>query len=287
VQRILRGSVATLRSTKHNGDGEPVAPALGNTVTVQVTRSDGTDVLAAGTAATVAGAEVTVALAAAHTAELDQLTATWTERDDVGTVVATWQSTAEIVGGFYFTIAEARASDKTLEDVVKYPNADILVTRTEVEEEFETICGQAFVPRFATVAHTTASRGVVMVLLHVRLRRVRSVSVDDIAFTAEQVVALKHEPAGFVYVSARRGARVSVAYEHGWDAPPADVKRAALTRLRSRLNMDKSAVFDRTISFSAAEGGTYRLATPSARHTGIPDVDAVLDRYALRTPTVA
>jgi hypothetical protein len=282
VQRILRGSAAILRSTKHDGDGEPVAPTVGNTVTVQVTRSDGTDVLPAGTVATVAGAEVTVALTAAHTADLDQLTATWTERDGVGTVVATWQSAAEIVGGFFFSIAEARASDKTLEDATKYPDADILATRAEVEEEFEAICGRAFVPRFGTFTGT----GGAQVLPDPHLRKLRSVTVDGTAYTASELEDVKTDEAGIIATSARRGARVVVSYEHGLDSPPADLKRAALTRLRSRLNMSKSAVPDRATSFST-ETGTFRLSMPGANRTGIPDVDAVLDRYALRTPTVA
>jgi hypothetical protein len=276
VQRILRGTAATLRSTKLNSEGEAVAPS--GAVTVEVTRWDGSVVIEAGTATGVDGNDRTIALTPAQTAELDHLAATWTDTDG-----STWTTTAEIVGGFYFSIAEARASDKTLEDPVKYPAADILTTRTEVEEEFEEICGRAFVPRFGTFTGT----GGAQVLPDPHLRKLRSVSVDGTAYTAAELEDVKTDEAGIIATTARRGAKVVVSYEHGLDSPPADLKRAALTRLRSRLNMDKSAVFDRTISFSAAEGGTYRLATPSARHTGIPDVDAVLDRYALRTPTVA
>jgi hypothetical protein len=276
VQRILRGTAATLRSSKLNSEGEAVVPG---TVTVEVTRWDGSGVIAAGTATGVDGNDRTVALTPAQTADLELLRATWTDAGDG----SAWATTAEIVGGFYFTIAEARASDKTLEDAVKYPNAGILATRAEVEEEFEEICGRAFVPRFGTFTGT----GGAQVLPDPHLRKLRSLSVDGTAYTTAEVEDVKTDEAGIIATSARRGARVVVSYEHGLDSPPADVKRAALTRLRSRLNMDKSAVFDRTISFSAAEGGTYRLATPSARHTGIPDIDAVLDRYALRTPTVA
>jgi hypothetical protein len=285
LQRVLRGSAATLRSTKHDGDGEPVAPTVGNTVTVQVTRSDGTDVLPAGTAATVVGDEVTVALTAAHTAELDQLTATWTERDAAGNVVATWQSAHEIVGGFFFSIAEARKSDPTLQDQTKYPATDILDTRAEVEDECESICERSFVPRFAKVTLTVA--GSLLVLPHVELRRIRSVSVDGTAYTAEQVGALQFDSAGIVHLSARRGARVTITYEHGWDAPTPRLKKVTFIRLRHLLNAKLSGIPDRATSFSVTEGGTYSLAQAGRKRTGIPDVDAVYERHSVGSVTVA
>jgi hypothetical protein len=281
LQRVLRGSVATLRSTKHDGAGEPTAPV--GAVTVDVTRADGTSVLTAGaTTAIVDGPEVTVTVSATATAELGILTAVWTDADG-----STWTTTHEIVGGFFFSIAEARASDKTLQDQTKYPAVDILAARAEVEQECEEICGQAFVPRYAAVAHTAASRGVVMVLPHVRLRRIRSVSVDGTAYTAEQVEALQHDPAGVVYLTARRGARVTIAYEHGWDSPPADLKRATLLRLRHRLNAKLSGIPDRAQTYSPEAGGTYSLVLPGRNRTGIPDVDAVYERYSVGTPVVA
>jgi hypothetical protein len=276
VQRILRGSAATLRSSKLNSEGEAVAPS--GAVTVEVTRWDGSVVIAAGTATGVDGADRTIALTPTQTAQLDRLTATWTDAGDN----SSWTTTAEIVGGFYFSIAEARASDKTLEDATKYPDADILATRAEVEEEFEEICGRAFVPRFGTFIGT----GGAQVLPDPHLRKLRSVTVDGTAYTAAEVEGVRTDEAGIIATTARRGARVVVSYEHGLDSPPADLKRAALTRLRSRLNMSKSAVPDRATSFST-ETGTFRLSMPRADRTGIPDVDAVLDRYALRTPTVA
>jgi hypothetical protein len=275
VQRILRGTAATLRSTKLNSEGEPVTPG---TVTVEVTRWDGSVVIAAGTATVVDGNERTIALTPAQTADLDLLRATWNDTGDN----STWTTTAEIVGGFFFSIAEARDSDKTLEDAVKYPAAKILATRADVEDECERICGQAFVPRFATYT----ALGGVLVLPHPELRRLRSLSVDGTAYTAAQLEDLFTDESGIVYVTGR--GRVTVSYEHGMDAPPPDLKRAALIRLRSLLNMSKSAVPDRATSFST-ETGTFRLSMPGPEYTGIPEVDSVYHRpsFYVHTPTVA
>lgn len=274
MQRILRGSAALLRATKLDGNGEPTPPVA--PITATVTRSDGSTITP--TATGIDGNDATATLPAGSTADLDLLTVTWS--DNTG---ATWTSTHELVGGFLFSVADARASDRTLEDQGKYTDADILSRRTEVEQEFEEITGQAFVPRFATYAGIGMGTFIVP---HLRLRRIRRLSLDGTAYTAAQLADLQTEPYGVLY-AIRRGAKVEVAYEHGWDFPPADLKVAALTRLRQRLNFKLSGIPDRATSWSAETGGTFRLAMPSAHRTGEPNIDAVLERYSVRTPSVA
>ncbi len=273
MQRILRGTTATLRWTKLDADGSPTAAVP--TTTVEVRRADGNVLVAAGTA-TQAGSsasERTFALTSAQTALLDVLTAVWTDGDVVQ------ETRVEIVGGFYFSLAQARSVDRSLEDVSRYPTAEVLATRQEVEEEFEAICEVSFVPRFRRVV----LRG--RALPDPLVRRIRSVNVGGVAYTAAQVAAVSFDPAGIVNLPTRGEA--TIEYEHGWDAPPADLRRAAITRLRSRLNAAKSAIPERATSFSFTEGGGYRLDTPGEHKTGIPDVDAVLERYQRRSPVVA
>ncbi|MGL1227153.1 hypothetical protein ACSTKV_22890, partial [Vibrio parahaemolyticus] len=52
---------------------------------------------------------------------------------------------------------------------------------------------------------------------------------------------------------------IVIEYTAGWDAPPAELKDAALLRLRSVLNRATTIVPNRATSFVAEGGVTYRL----------------------------
>ncbi|HYF71365.1 MAG TPA: hypothetical protein VD864_01015 [Nocardioides sp.] len=277
-QRILRGTAATLTWQPTDSVGEPAAPS--GAVTVEVTSSDGTEVIAAGTATDGTGTDPrSVALTAAQTADLDELTATWTDGDSEHT------TTAEIVGGYYFTVAEARASDEFLADETKVDTATIVRLRAEVEDEIERITNVAFVPRFRRrhlFSGTCSS-----VLLTPYVRAIRSIASywgsTFTAWSANDLTAL-HLDAVVGRVTGYRSfaGDLLVAWEHGMDHPPADVKTAALILMREKATRPWRAVPDRATSYSGDEQGTIDLARPTAWSTGIPDVDAVLDRYSMR-----
>lgn len=289
-QRIMQGAPGTLTVTLTDQDGTPAA-AVG-TLTVAVAQADGTSVLAAG-AATSAGSapgSYTAAVTAAQTAALGLLTAIWTDAGN-GRIVTTRH---EIVGGFFFSLADARNSnDQLLNDATKYPDALILATRQEVEEEAEEICDVAFVPRYNRVALDGIAT-TDLVLPHNVIRTVRSVRIYPVtgapnytALTATQLAGLTFDEDGtihrtdFGFFDEGRG-NIVVEYEHGYDQPQADVRRASLTRLRSRLNFDKTAVNDRATTFTAENGQSYKLSTAEAYRTGIPEVDAAYSRYSFR-----
>lgn len=290
-QQILRGVTATLSWQNVGGDGEAAAPS--GAVTVGVTRDDGTELVAAGTATAGTGSDPrTYSLTAANNTLLDLLTVTWTDAGDA----STHTTYVEVVGGYYFTIAEARASDSSLTDTVKYPDALIVATRREVEEEFEQICQISFVPRYAKASHSGNGRS--SFLLQARdLTSVRSIrnytdATTYTAWTADELATLVADQWGLV--TSRTGltfgyglSNLEFAYEHGFARPPAEVKRAAMQRLRYRMNEALTGIPDRATSFSVAEGGTYRLDTAGALKTGQPEVDAVLGRWSRRLPGVA
>lgn len=286
-QRVLAGSTATLRWQHLDQDGEPADPG---TVTVGVTRADGTTVLAAGTATTADGTARTVALTAAQTSTLDLLTATWTRTADS----STYRTLVAVVGGFYFSVTDARASDPTLANDVKYPDGKVQAARAEVEDEFERICDVAFVPRFRRAALDGSGR-CTLLLPTPLVRRVTAVAElasdgTSTAWTADEVGDIRpshtgelHSPRAFP--SGR--ANVVVAWEHGHDRPPDDVRQAALLRLRYRTTRPYSATLDRATSFQEEGGNTYRLDTAGAAKTGIPDVDGVLARWSFAVPGLA
>lgn len=271
-QRILRGVAATLSWQPVDSNGEPAAPA--GAVTVAVAASDGTVVLPAGTATAGTGDDPrTVALTATEAANLDLLTAVWTDAGDL----STYTTLVEVVGGYYFSLADARAADPALSNDTKYPDELLIATRAAVEEEFEAICGVSFVPRF-TREVVDASCG--LNLTWPEVRSVRGVAAWDgdtyTAWTDLDYILTGGD--SIITGPFCRGGRYRVDYEHGFDRPPADVKRVALIRLRHLASASLTGIPDRATSFSVAEGGTYRLARAHIMSTGIDEVDAVLAR---------
>lgn len=286
-QQILRGISATLSWQNVDGNGEAAAPA--GAVTIGVVNAAGATVVAAGTATSGTGTDPrTYILTAANNTSLDLLTATWTDAGDGSTHV----TTIEVVGGYYFSLAEARASDPVLANDTKYPDEALRLARRQVEEEFERICDVAFVPRYRR--QTVWPQSSYSVLLdRPMLRRIRAVAQVSsngtaTAWTSTQLgtvvldgsVLRVRTGLGFLGESI-------VDYEHGYDSPPAEVKRAALQRLRYVASQPLTGLPDRATSFSVAEGGTYRLDTAGAYKTGMPDVDAVLGRWSRRVPGLA
>lgn len=294
--RVLQHTAAVLRLEVYGADGELSDPSPA-TATVTVTTAAGTAVVTGATATHVEAGVFTATLTAAQTAQLDELTAVWTLGD-----TTTRTTVHEIVGGFYFTAALARDVERTLlADRTKYPDPLVQSTRLEVEDECEYICDRAFVPRYTRVV-LNGTGADYLILPRGDIRTVRSVHVLDVAgsssstaFTADELAALVWQPgtpldggdpmirrgdAG--WFAPGRG-NVVVEFEYGLDQPPADLQRATIRRLRSRLTTEASGIPDRATSFSVTNGGTYQLANPGPYSTGIPDVDAVYQRYSARS----
>jgi hypothetical protein len=264
-QRVARGSLESITASF------PAAPAP-NTATVTLTRDDGTIIVAATAATPGTGGAFSYPLLAAHTATLDILTAAWTS--SVGTVT----TIVEIVGGFLFSVAEARAV-KPL-DQTTYTTAMITATRTLVEQALEDACGVAFVPRYKreTVTGTGSTR---MVLSQPRVTAVRSITADGAAITyvatgASNASGVIYYPSGFA-----RDTAYTVSYEHGEPSPPLPAKQAALALAKKFLL--SGPVDDRTTTMST-EDGTYILSTPGLRGAiwGVPVADSFAAQYSQR-----
>ncbi|MCW2768468.1 MAG: hypothetical protein JWO11_4427 [Nocardioides sp.] len=294
LTRIQKNTAGTLRHT-FLLDETPTDSST--TVTYTVVDAVGAAVTN-GNATLVSAGTGTYTFTLAAQAALKACTVTWT-----GTIsgATTTQTTyAEIVGGFLFSLAEGRGSDATLADTSKYPAADLVAARLEVEAECETICDRAFVPRYERVVldgtgtdeillrHSDPTRSVAEV------RTVRSVKMAAradgtfVSFTAAELAALIVTGDGtLVRTSGDRflenRANIIVEYEYGLDRPQPDLVRAALTRFRTQLNVNKSGVPDRASSFTAADGGTFRLDMPGPFKTGVPTVDAAYGRYSRRS----
>lgn len=291
--RVRRTSAAVLSHTFEVGE---TATDSTTTVTVAVTDANGASVTSGNaTSVGVGSGTYTFPLPGQSTTKL--LDVAWSATIAGASVVQT--DDVEIVGGHFFSLAAGRASDASLADVVKYPTADLDAARLEVEEECELICDRAFVPRYARVV-LDGSGETDLLLPHPEpdrtieaVRTIRRIAVAPRAdeafvdFTVAELAAAKVGEDGTLRridsnIFTRGYENVIVEYEYGWDSPPAELVRAALTRFRARLNFNKTQIPDRASSFTANAGGTYRLTLPTAFSTGIPAVDAVYARYSRR-----
>lgn len=279
-RRILRGVSPTLAYQFLDADGNPAAPA--GVVTIGITTADGTDLVTAGTATTGTDtAPRTYALAAVNT--LEQLTVTWTDAGDTSTQV----QLVDVVGGFFFSAAQARTAETAIADGNEYTTEQIGDARREVEDECEWICAVAFVPRFCRVALDGSGRSLLRTR-NLELRTLRAVTVDGDAYSGPELEAvLLDRPAGTLRLPSGHWpagvGNVTVEYEHGLDRPPVDLVKASIIRLRHRLNMNRSAIPDRAERFVFGDA-TFVLSMPGQFKTGIPDVDAVYGRYSRREP---
>jgi hypothetical protein len=284
LQRVLAGQPATIKVTflDHNGEPRDASDCTANAV-----RLDGT-VMSLPTPSPGEGVgEFTISLSVAQTASLDILNITCVETATNATATVT----VEIVGGFYFSVTEARSTIDALKRVDDYPTEDVVRVRAEVEDECERICRQAFVPRVKRVVLSGDSTPSLL-LDDLRPRRIRSFSIDGEALDADALDRLVVDSVGLLSRHLDPFptgiGNIVVIFEHGWDAPPSDLKRATLTRLRERLNMASGAIPERALTQSV-EGATFSFAVPGRGQweTGNPDVDAVYFRYRSQSPVFA
>lgn len=286
LTRVLRTAAATIEHTFVVGE---TPTDSSTTVTVAVTDANGTAVQSGDATSAGAGTgRYTVALT--PQALLGLLTVTWTAT--IAAAVVAEVDEVEIVGGRLFTVAEGRASDPILSSTGKYTTEALTVALLETEQELEEITDRSFFPRYRREVLDGTGTGELL-LPGNDLRAVRAVRVAPrldgtfTAFTAAELAALAITPDntllradGAAWTEGRRN--VVVEYEVGLARPPADLVRAAKNRFRSWCNVTRSGVPDRALSYTTAEGTSYRLDQPGAYKTGIPDVDAVYGRYSKR-----
>ena len=273
-QRILAGSAATLEFALLDQDGEPDASG---TVTVGVTRGDGSVLVAAGTATALVGQMRTVALTRAQTAPLDRLTASWSIGSDVvGTTVV------DVVGRHWFPLPALR-SRAGLHGVAQ---EDLIDARDGFADLADRVTGVAWVPRWwsETFEHRG---GNVIVPEWPQVRRLVSVTVGG---APQTLTDWRLDAAGGVIVTPSALAydtTIVLTYEHGYDAPPEPLVKAALRAAEWSLLGDTSSVSPRTMSFSN-DAGSFRYAVASEKYpTGLPEVDAVLATFDHRMPGIA
>lgn len=282
IDRILRGTGATISIVVSvDGAGENPDP---DSATVTVVNSAGTVLVAAAVATDTGEGQFSYNLTPTHTATLDTLTASWSYTRNSATETLT--TTHEVVGGFVFTVAQARQMSgfdrKDNAGDYKISTAQILEARAEVERMLEHELGFAMVPRY-TVEVVSGSGGY-QLELRPYMRAIRSVTVDGAAWSPGDVSGLAFNPSGFVFSSSRWSdgfANVSVGYEHGLDTPPPNAAGVALKLARSLVV--GSPADDRAASVSTDEQTTTFYVPGASEPFALPEANRFVQAHTLRT----
>lgn len=282
LYRVLRTAKATLTRTFYLD--EEATDASGS-VGVSVTREDGTVVQA--TTATGPDAGHGYAFTFQGSDTLDRLILSWTATVG-GDAIVLDQDVIEVVGGFFAGLGEIRGFDQVFTNTTRYPTQDLIDRRVEVEDEFERICGQAFVPRFERETLSGPfDYGRPLKLRWPRLRKVRAVTVNGTVWAGSAVDAFGPDPLGLLRYDGGWPygvGNIVVEYEHGLDRPPTDIRRVFPLRMKSLLLSSKSPLPDRAERIATTEIGLVTLAVAGEDRTGIPEVDAALARHPSPRP---
>lgn len=243
------------------------------TVTVGITREDGTVLVAAGTAT--GGATTsprTFALTTTHTASLDILKATWTSATK-----GTRTTYVEVVGGFLASVADLQAI-KPLNDAAKYPVANLLTARDAVASVLEDVSGVAFTPRYEREYKIDGDGATEILLKRPRPLSVQSATLDGTALTVSDL--LLYDDGRVYYANGWNKGRQNIVlkYTHGYPFPPGNCAQV-VARLVKWLLVD-SPISDRAISI-INEGGQQNLVTAGVRGAifDLPIANAFVENY--------
>lgn len=264
MDRILQSTPTTL-SRQFYQDGVAADPGA---TTYAVTRDDGTSVVS-GSAAGATTNPRTINLTTAHTAQLDVLKVVWTT---VNLGIAT--DYAEVVGGYLFSIAEARLREP-FDDTTAYSASAIASARTKAEQSLESACRRAFVPRYYKQIIDGTAGGLARMHWPL-LRTIRSVVLNGVTtFDSTQLAQLKLRRSGFIYNPGGwlwGVQNYAIAFEHGYDYPPQDAGEMCL---RLACHRNKSSTFDERVVMAQAGEELFKFVNPGEQgRFGVPDIDA-------------
>jgi hypothetical protein len=283
MDRIRQVTSGAYPLTVESADADGVAVTVAGPQ-VKVYDGAGVQVGTTGTPTATTG-QLAYTVPAGVLAALDTYRVAWS-----GTVAGSpWEyaQQLELCGGFLFEIADLRAFDPALADATRYPAAVVRAARTAAEERLEQACRVAFVPRGRRVDLL----GTGLPRLEVgdnAVSALTSASVAGVALTAGELSAVVVREWGAFDRGGEQvwdcGATCSLFYRHGMPAPAGPVAQAAM--LLTREYLVRSAISSRA-TVEATDVGFFRLSIAGRdRPTGLPEVDAVIERFGRGRPLI-
>lgn len=260
-----------------------------NVATVTITRADGTALVTNASLTRVSAGVYRYSLA--PQTNLNRLLANATGVFSGQSAVVPLE--VEIVGGFYWTVAELRAWDASLVDTVKYPDDRVLAVRNQVETEFEDHCRRAFVLRYEREI-LTGDGTFDLWLRRAEPRNVIKLVVDGVDITSTVSLIADDEAKKLLHRRDDVWSQISfdnivIEYEWGRQTPPPRIIEASMKRARGKLVASKARIDERATMMQIPDFGSFNLATAGkgGSITGIPEVDIVLEDYELACGGVA
>lgn len=282
MERAVRDAPWKLHLDLVDADGELVTDATA--VTLAVTDLAGAGV--AGSPFTVAdpdSGQLSVLIPAAALTTLGVYDLEWTITRPGGAEKRRGQ--LEVVGAFLYGLDELRAAYDEFANADEWPARILRANRNAVEDLIESHCRPAFRRRRARA--TLDGTGTAELLLaDLYPTELVAASIDGAALTSEELADVEVYELGVLHRRTgvwTRGARnVTVVYEHGLDEVPRDATVNAMRLAAATLV--RSSTPDRATSV-ATDVGNFRLTVADREHpTGIPDVDAFIERWGGGNP---
>jgi hypothetical protein len=255
---VLRSVGATLRIPEYGED----AVSLSGEVKITITRdSDGSTLVTDSLTTHVAGEPEywSYEVSGSYFADLDILTATWTDGD------STYTTQVEVVGGYVVSLASIKA--KLGEDAT---DDELTRAREQALDDIERACHVSFRPRYRR--ERLSGNGTNRLLLGSRQpRRILSLEVEDSPLSEADIEALILEPSGVIVRDSTwplGRSNIVATYEAGYEfytpaqRPVRDLAAYYLTASPTDWN-------ERATGYSN-DYGTYSLVTPGVRGASFP-----------------
>lgn len=272
MDRVLRGTSASLEIVTYDANGDPVDSGAGNG-TANVYDGAGTEISGSPMVATRTAVGTYEIVLPSTLVALDTYSVTWSLPDG-----STQFSEFEVVGSFLFTQAELRAMDPVLASETDYPDATLIDARDTAEQRFTEVAHVSFTLRGSRFVLDGSGTTKLTLPAH-QLQAVLSCTIGGAAVTPSDLTIYEHgtlyRESGWI---AGHG-NVSVHVEHGYLAVPAPIRRAGLLFARTYLLRSALEQSDRATAIFTDLGG-YRLSIAGRDGpTGIPEVDAILAQF--------
>lgn len=258
-------------------------------VGLTITYAPGATTVTAGTITSITTGEYASFIQGTSASEVGRLDCTWNVTDTGGNTHV-FTSEVAVTGPPLYTLYELRQFGPGKMTSSKFSDEKVTRIRHAVTHMFEEYANVSFVKRYSEF--TLDGNGSAELEIPVsKIISAETVSVADdgtfTAFTSSQMAEVTAYEWGRLYYASGWDvgqANIKVGVTHGYAVPPPDIREAALRY--TQWLFSPGGATDRAIVLTD-ETGTYRLSVPnmSNRPTGIPEVDAALNRY--REPVVA
>lgn len=231
-------------------------------------------------------------LTAANTAILDTYREVWTPTFSGDQKTQT--KYYEVVGGFYFSIAELREFDAAL-TLAAYSDQKVINAREKAEGFIENVTKKSWAPRGAReTLNGTGKSDLALPYEHIPIRSLVSLSVTSgttvDTFDATELADVSISATGYLtrktlgyWTSGYRN--VSAFYEYGEDQPPEDVKEAAMLLAQARLIPGANQANQAGVKQLSVEG--YSLTYRDGLISSVPGVHDLLEPYTQNYVAIA